>query len=177
MVKAGLVVGGLVFLLLFLIVVDLGVNAGRIHYGVSVAGRDLGGKTRSQATEILEARSKEISLQPILLTAEGLNVGIDADGLGWEPNVPATRRIAYDVGRRNAPFGAVADRVGCWLWGKRVDFVGKWDRETLKEKFDEWDKRLTALGKPLDREKLRTILAEAIARGETGPYEFPVEDP
>lgn len=35
--------GALVGVLLYLLIVDLGVTAGRIHYGVSVSGFDVGG--------------------------------------------------------------------------------------------------------------------------------------
>ena len=175
--KIGLAFGALVAFLLFLIVVDLGVNAGRIHYGVSVAGVDLGGMTRVEATRELTAKAKELDEQVILLTAEGLNDGIQPSQLGWEPKVPITVRNAYDVGREDAPFGALSDRVGSWLWGTKVDLSGSFDRELLHDQIVEWDERLSGFGRPIDRQALRALLRKAVAEGDTGPFDFPVREP
>jgi hypothetical protein len=174
--KVGVAVGGVIFFLLFLIVVDLGVNAGRIHYGVSVEGVDLGGMTRREAIAELEEHVDEIEEdRVILLTAEGLNVGVQPKQLGWSFNPRATVRGAYEVGREDAPFGALSDRIASWLWGTRVDLRGPLVEETLQDKIDEWDERLSGLGRPLDREALETLLKQAIADGDEGPHEFPLE--
>lgn len=174
MAKVGVAIGGVIAFLLFLIVVDLGVNAGRVHYGVSVTGVDLGGKTRVEAIEALRERKGDIEGQVILLTAEGLNLGIQPSQLGWDPNVRATVRDAYDVGREDAPFGALADRVASWLWGSKVPFRGGVNPSKMNRRLAEWDERLTALGTPLDKPALRDLLRDAIAEGRTGPFEFPV---
>ena len=173
--KVGVAVGGVLAFLLFLIVVDLGVNAGRIHYGVSVEGVDLGGMTRREAIAELEGHVDEIEERVILLTAEGLNVGVQPDQLGWTFNPRSTVRYAYDVGRDDAPFGALSDRIASWLWGTRVDLRGPLDEAVLERKIDEWDKRLSGLGRPIDKEALEELLREAIADGDEGPFEFPLE--
>lgn len=173
--KIGVVVAAVVGVLLFLIVVDLGVNAGRIHYGVSVAEVDVGGMSRAEAVGPLRVRGRAIRNEPLLLTAEGLNVGIPPRCLGWIPAVRASVGDAYDVGRKNAPFGALSDRVGSWLWGTRVDFKGIWAGKLLDVYMDEWDARLSSLGEPLDRERLTNVLRDAVAQGEVGPFEFPRE--
>ena len=173
--KVGVAVGGVIAFLLFLIVVDLGVNAGRIHYGVSVEGVDLGGLTKREAIAELEEHHDQIEERVILLTAEGLNVGVQPDQLGWTFNPRATVREAYDVGRDDAPFGALSDRIASWLWGTRVDLRGPLDEDVLEGKIDEWDERLSGLGRPVDRTALEALLKEAIADGDEGPYEFPLE--
>ena len=166
----------MVALVLFLIVVDLGVNAGRIHYGVSVTGVDLGGMTRREATRELRERRKEINDQVILLTAQGLNVGVQPRCFGWRPNVRATVRVAFDVGRRDGPFGALADRVSSWLWGTKIEFQGGLRADFLEYQVEGWDERLSPLGSPVDRDALRRLLEEAVAEGDTGPFEFPLEE-
>jgi hypothetical protein len=173
--KAGIAVGGIIALALFLIVVDLGVNAGRIHYGVSVEGVDLGGMTRREAIGELETRKDEIEERVIHLTAVGLNVGVQPKQLGWRFNPRGTVRAAYDVGRSDAPFGALSDRIASWLWGTKVGFRGALDEATFHERIDGWDERLSGLGTPLDRDALEAILREAIAKGDPGPYRFPLE--
>lgn len=173
--KVGVLTAAVLGLLLFLIVVDLGVNAGRIHYGVSVAQIDVGGMSRAEAVGPLRRRGRAIQNEPLLLTAEGLNVGIPPRCLGWRPAVRESVRDAYDVGRTNAPFGALGDRVGSWLWGIRVDFDGTWSDQLLDVYMDEWDERLSTLGEPLDRDRLTRILREAVAEGDAGPFEFPRE--
>lgn len=175
--KSGVAVGGVIAFALFLIVVDLGVNAGRIHYGVSVEGVDLGGLTRREAIGELEGHVADLEEDLVIqLTAEGLNVGITPERLGWSYNPRTTVRAAYNVGRDDAPFGALSDRIGSWLWGTKVDFRGRFvDEGTLEELFDEWDERLSGFGDPLDRDALEALIREAIAEGDPGPFEFPRE--
>jgi hypothetical protein len=174
--KVGVGIGALVALVLFAIVVDLGVNAGRIHYGVSVDGVDLGGLTRREAIGELEDRSEDLAADNvILLTAVGLNVGVRPDQLGWTFNPRGTVRYAYSVGRTDAPFGALSDRVGSWLWGTKVDLRGTWDDLVLRRKIDEWDERLSGLGRPIDRDALEALIRKAVADGDPGPHEIPLE--
>ncbi|MCA1704987.1 MAG: hypothetical protein LC808_17680, partial [Actinobacteria bacterium] len=63
----------LVGLLLYLLLVDLGVNAGRVHYGVTVGGYDVGGHTYPETFELLRERGKELEKAPIVLGAEGFD--------------------------------------------------------------------------------------------------------
>src|SRR5688500_8733467 len=97
--KILMAIAALVGLVAFLIVVDLGINAGRIHYGVSVSGADVGGLTRSEALEKLTARAEEIGETPISLLAQGLNVAVPPSCLSWQPFVRGTVQRAYRIGR------------------------------------------------------------------------------
>jgi hypothetical protein len=174
--KAGIAVGGVIAFALFLVVVDLGVNAGRIHYGVSVSDIDLGGMTRREAITELEEHVDELEDERVIrLTAVGLNVGVQPSRLGWSFNPRTTVRAAYDVGRDDAPFGALSDRIASWLWGTKVDLRGRLVEPTLQGQIDEWDERLSGLGTPVDREALEALLKKALAEGDAGPYEFPLE--
>jgi hypothetical protein len=159
----------------FLVVVDLGVNAGRIHYGVSVSGVDLGGLTDVEATEKLrrEARKVENDLV-ILLTAVGLNVPVTPKQLGWRPRLDETVERAHRVGRDDAPFGALSDRAASWLWGVKLHWAGATQPKKVYGLIRSWERQIESVGNVLDRDRLRAILRRAIRTGDGGPYEFPV---
>lgn len=173
--KLGIVVALVFGLLAFLVIVDLGVNAGRIHYGVSASGIDIGGLTRAEAVKALRTRSQEVDEMVIHLTAEGLNVGITPRCLGWSPRIHITVGVAYDIGRENVPFGALADRASAWLWGHKVGVRGRLARGLMRTSIDAWDEQLTALGAPIHRRRLRDLLERAISTADPGPYEFPTK--
>ena len=48
----------------YAVIVDLGVNAGRIHHGVSVDGVDVGGLSEVEAVQVLAARADELRAGP-----------------------------------------------------------------------------------------------------------------
>ena len=172
--KIGLGIGVALAIFAYLIVVDVGLSAGKIHHGVSVSGVDLGGLTEAEALDRLEKRSDESADAPILLLAPGHNIAVQPSELNWDGAPRLTAREALRVGRDDAPFGAVADRISAWLWGVKLTFIGRPERKT----FLQWVRKQAAVlecyGFVLDRYKLRRLVIDAARRGETGPFDFPV---
>ena len=166
----------LVGLLAFFVVVDLGVNAGRIHYGISVSGVDVGGLTDVEAREKLRKASRAVEQDlVIILTSVGLNVPVTPAQLGWRARLDETVERAHRVGRDDAPFGALSDRVASWLWGVKLHWAGAMQPKKVYGLIRAWEKQIEALGNTLDRDRLRRIIRRAIRTGDPGPYEFPFE--
>ena len=162
--------------LAYLIVVDVGISAGKIHHGVSVSGVDVGGLTEAEALDRLEKKSDEIADAPIRLLAPGYNIAIQPRELDWDGAPRLTAREALRVGRDDVPFGAVSDRISAWLWGVKLDFVGRPERKTFLKWVRKQADVLECYGFKLDRFKLRRLIIDAERRGETGPFDFPVTE-
>jgi vancomycin resistance protein YoaR len=106
------------FIMLLIVLAALGIGLGiyssshqnRIYDGVSVAGVELGGKTRSQARALLEPALAEFMAQPITLTSEGNSFTIDPAASGIAFDVDATVERAFSYGRS----GNVVARFARW---------------------------------------------------------------
>ena len=174
--KIGLALAVALAIFAYLILVDVGISAGKIHHGVSVSGVDVGGLTEAEALDRLEKKSDEIAVAPILLLAPGYNIGVKPDQLNWDGAPRLTARAALRVGRDDVPFGAVADRISAWLWGVQLEFVGRPERKTFLQWVKKQGDALECYGFKLDRFKLRRLIIDAARRGETGPFDFPVTE-
>lgn len=82
----------------------------RIYGGISVAGVDLGGKTRSQARALLAPALEEYLAQPVVLTSEGGEFAIEPAASGLAFDLDATVERAFSYGRS----GNVASRFARW---------------------------------------------------------------
>src|SRR3712207_6291927 len=123
--RIALVLAVLAAVAAYVVVVDLGVNAGRIHYGVEIRrGLDVGGMTPSEADELLKERAKLMLEDDILLGGQGVSVRFypqqpesAADEVlvaGWAPRRGETIEHAMAVGREGGPFGALGERWNAW---------------------------------------------------------------
>jgi hypothetical protein len=126
-VAAKLTLGTLaaVALISYLAVVDLGMNAGLIHYGVSVGHVDIGRMTNSEAMEAIEVAGAEMSAEPIVFGGGGLPLysWLPAE-LGWQPRASLMVERASSVGRRNSLTTSISERVRSYLGGLTV----RWER-------------------------------------------------
>ena len=174
--KIGLSIGVALASFAYLILVDVGISAGKIHHGVSVSGVDVGGLTEAQALDRLKEKSEEIADAPILLLAPGYNIAVQPGELNWDGAPRLTAREAMQVGRDDAPFGAVTDRISAWLWGVKLTFVGRPERKTFRQWVKKQVHALDCHGFVLKRRQLRRIVVDAARRGETGPFDFPVRE-
>lgn len=179
MAKFLLVVGLVVGALGYLVVVDLGVNAGRIHYGVSVEKVDVGGLTAPEAVELLTERGEALK-QAFEFSAPGVSCTVVPGRLGWGPQPSDTMRAALAVGRADAPFGALIDRIRSWVGGVRVGWAGAVNPHKVYAFLNDCEDRTAAQGLELDRDTLRYELKRAIVtwpRPAPPLFRLPLERP
>lgn len=118
-----LVVGAALYLLL----IDLGVNAGRIHYGVNVDGFEVGGRTFTEAVELLRKHGRELQDTPMVYRVGDYGCPITPKELGWGPQPHDTAEAAMAVGRPLRSFDSIGERVDAWLGGVRVHWADSAD--------------------------------------------------
>lgn len=173
--KTLLVLGGLAGVLIYLLIVDLGVNAGRIHYGVSVSDVDLGGMTGQEAVRTLNQRRSLLRREAFCFEGPNFNSCATPAQLGWSPDVDAIVDEALQVGREDAPFGALADRVRAWIQGVKV----RWNTTPRPYKVtrlvDDWEQQLVREGHRVKRYKLRLRIKRAILTYPRHPFRIPLE--
>lgn len=168
-----LIVVAVVVFLGYLLVVELGINAGRIHHGVTVRGGvNVGGMTRAEAFEALEDQAQAMLADDIVLGGQGVHVrfyprlpeGASEDRLqaSWSPQRAATVEAAMAVGREDAPFGALIDRVRAWFGGVRVPWQGKARSPSVTKIIDKVERLGAKDGLVLDRPELRLKIRRAL---------------
>jgi vancomycin resistance protein YoaR len=106
--------GGLLFLLLAGWAVDTSVNGGRVSRNVTVAGRDVGGFSRSRVAATVEDLSAAYVTTPVRIEpSDGSGFTVAPADLGLEVRRNATVQAVMDVGRD----GSALSRFGSWLSG------------------------------------------------------------
>lgn len=170
-----LLVVGLIGALGYVLLVDLGVSAGRIHHGVTVAGVDLGGLTASEAVTRLQQRAREIKDAPIVLTGGGMELSLFPTELEWRPRPDRSAARAMRVGRDDAPFGALVDRTRAWFGGIDLDWAGRADPKLVLEVVDEVEQRVAEMGRRLNRGLLRFRIRNAITTWPREAVDIPFE--
>lgn len=160
----------------YVVIVDLGVNAGRIHHGVEVRGVDVGGLTREEATEVLDDHGRRLLAAPVLFVREGFECEFLPPELGWEPRPFETAVAAFRIGRGEAPLRALAARARAWFQDVQVDWTGRLDPPAVRDFLDECEERATALGYEMRRYRLRTRLMRAITAWPDRIFNVPVAE-
>src|ERR671914_593287 len=95
----------------YLVVADLGINAGLIHYGVQVGHVDVGRMTDTEATRTIEDAGAEMAASPIVFTADGLpTYSWLPEELGWQPRATLITERALKVGRRRVLTQSISER-------------------------------------------------------------------
>jgi hypothetical protein len=118
--KVLLTASALVGLGLFLVIVDLGIDAGRIHYGVRIDHLNLGGLTELQALDVLNRRADEMRRAPIVFRKKGATCTFLPVDVGWTPEVHRALGEAMAVGRRGAIIEAAGERLDAWFGSVQV---------------------------------------------------------
>jgi hypothetical protein len=160
--KTFIAVGVAFAVAIFLVIVDLGVNAGRIHYGVSVERIDVGGLTGPEAVDRLREHGLRLKSTAITFSAPGASCSFIPGQLGWGPQPADTTKLALAVGREGVPFSALADRVRAWFGGVKVGWAGSTDKEEVDEFLAECEKSAGGQGLVIDRAQLRYRVRRAI---------------
>lgn len=159
----------------WVILLDLGINAGRIHYGVHVRGTQVGGMTVEEAQAVLRERGRELRYEPVVLSAEGMECSFIPDEVGWGPKPKATAEAAREVGFTGGIRNALGDRVTAWFGGVRVGWAGGPKFWKVTPLIDECEKQAEALHLELDRYKLRRMMRRAIVTWPRRIFQIPVE--
>ena len=175
--KALIAVVLLVGFVVWVVLLDYGINAGRIHYGVNVRGVDVGGLTLEEAMDVLQERGEELRYEPVVFSAEGMECSFIPDQVGWGPKPKSTAEEARDVGFEGGIVASLGDRARAWLSGVRIDWAGRPLHWKVTPLIDECEKQATALGLELNRYKLRRRMARAIVTWPRKIFAIPVEAP
>ncbi len=162
-------------LALYLVVLDLGVNAGRVHHGVSVPGLDLGGMTEAEAIPKLEDLGSQLRDAPIVFTTPGFDCRLAPRQLGWGPQPFDTFRTAMRVGRSGGALISLRDRTRAWFGGREVGWAGSLRTAAVERWLDDCEELAAGMGVAIDREGLRKELQRLV---ETWPrdqvYDLPL---
>jgi hypothetical protein len=141
---------------LYLVILDLGVSAGRVHHGVEISGLDLGGLTEREAAAALTARAEEMRATPVVFfRGPGIRLSLSPKDVRWKPLPEDTARAAMRIGRERAPLGALVDRVAGWLRGVRLDWVGHAAPGKVSRYVDRVEGVMGNVGLQLDRARFR----------------------
>lgn len=168
---------GLLGLAAYLVVVDLGISAGRVHHGVSVtdnAGLDLGGLTREEATALLEERELELERAPVFFTREGFECEFLPTEMGWDGRPFETAVAAFRIGRGESPLRALGTRIKAWLNGVRIDWTADLDADAVGRFIDDCEVQASALGYDVRRYRFRKKIARAITTWPRRAFNIPV---
>jgi hypothetical protein len=173
--KIGLGLATLLGVVVYLVIVDYGINAGRIHRGVDVRGVDVGGLTTTEAADLLTERGTELEETPVIFTKEGLSCNFMPNELGWEARPFDTAVAAYRIGRGRSWLGALGTRVKAWVAGVTVDWLDEPDPEAVTRLIDLCERNARGVGYELKRYRLRQKIREAIRMWPRQPVNIPVE--
>jgi hypothetical protein len=158
----------------FLVVADMGVNAGLIHYGVRVGHIDVGGMSPTEAERVIGEVGEEMQFAPIVFSAEGLGPYTwTPDELGWEPRKLDLTQRAMNVGRRSDVFLSFGDRVKCWFKGIKI----RWERPNrgaVRREVREVADEAELVGLTVDKAKMQFLIRKATWDWPRDPvYEIP----
>jgi hypothetical protein len=164
---------GVVTLFAYLVVVDLGMHAGRVHRGVEVAGLDIGGLTELDAFEALRERQELLEEIPLVFIATGFDCRTMPGDLGWDPKPFNTAQAAMEIGREGVLDG-LRERIDAWIDGARVRWVDSLDASEVDEFLDYCERNALVVNAEVNRPKLRYRIRRAIVTYPRGPLDFEV---
>jgi hypothetical protein len=189
--KFMLISAGLLALLAWLLIVEFGVNAGKVHYGVELRGDlNVGGMTRSELRGVLKERAEEMFFEPVVLGAEGIGpINVyprtptfeiakdEVRAVNWNPRYIETIDALMAVGRKNGPLAALSDRFDAYFGGVKVPWQGAPAAYKVTERvIDPIEELGEKEGLTLDRDVLRVKLRQALNEWPRQPfYRIPFE--
>lgn len=163
-------------LVAWLIVLDFGVNAGRIHRGVQVGDVDIGGSSEVEAFRELNARAQLLLEKPNVFTAENVQCSFYAEELGWGPQVASTVDRAYAIGREGGFLGNLWERFEGWSGEHHVGWAGRANARKVGTFIAQCDKQAEAFGVQIDRPRMRFLVKRAIVTFPEKIFEIPLEE-
>jgi hypothetical protein len=159
----------------YLVVLDLGINAGRIHRGVSVGDVDIGGMTQAEAVEFLTEVGRDMRNTSITFTTGDVEFEVLPADLKWWPYAEDMARKAMEVGRKGGVLNATSQRWRAWVSGISV----KWRRarrRQVEQQIEEMSSELASQGYELDEQEMFRVLRHAIRQWpRRDAYAIPLE--
>ncbi len=172
--KAVIVVVLLLAGLVYLLLVEVAVSAGRVHHGVNVQGFDIGGLNQQEAVDALRERGDEMKQTPMIFTTEGFDCRFTPEQLGWGPQPADTAAAAMEVGREGFPLEALAERWRAWTSGVTIDWEGSTIPARVGRELNRCEEASEGLGIEIDRPRLRYLIKQNIAKWPREPVEIPL---
>lgn len=182
---------GILGVLAWLVIVELGINAGKVHYGVELRGDlEVGGMSRPQVRPLLKERAEEMFNEPVVLGAENIGpISVyprppsfetdkdDVRAVDWNPRYGLTIDALMAVGRRNGPVEAISDRFNAYFGGVKVPWQGAPSAFKVTARvIDPIEKLAEKEGLTVDRDELRVKLRQALNEWPRQPfYRIPFE--
>jgi len=159
---------GVVGIFSFVVIADLGINAGLIHYGVKIGHLDVGGMSPVAAERLVQEVGREVASTPIVFRGGSLGTySWTPSDLGWEPRTFEMTERAMKVGRRGNVFRSFGDRLRSWAGGIQIRW-GAPSRNMI---------RLLALAvaEEAERQGLAVDQAELQSRMRAATWDWPRE--
>ncbi|MGI8407042.1 MAG: hypothetical protein ACR2L3_00820 [Actinomycetota bacterium] len=163
-------------LLVWAVIVDLGVHAGRIHQGVWAGGVDVGGMTEVDAFRALTDRGEILLAHAKIFTAENVQCDFYPEELGWGPQVSSTVDEAYSIGRVGGPVSALWARANAWVKGHQVKWAGQADPRKVGRFVANCVMEAEGVGVTINRARLRFRVRVAMTTYPKGIFKIPLED-
>ena len=120
-------VGTIVAVVVLAILVDSVVYYNKVHSGVSVAGIDLGGQTKTEATASLQAVIDKAQNAPITLTAGGKTWTLMPSDVGATMDVEGAVKAAMAVSREHNFFTDLGTRWNLYFGKRDLPLTGSID--------------------------------------------------
>jgi hypothetical protein len=160
-------------LVLFLAIVDLGVNAGRIHYGVRVDRLKLGGLTEGEALDLLEQRGNLMLQTPIKFVSGSAECSFLPFDVGWTPDAHRTVSAALEVGREGSLLHAAHQRIKAWFGGVKIQWPDRPNKHRVGAILDQCERTSRAAGVVLARHKMRVEIRHALRTWPRPTFHIP----
>src|SRR5918996_589077 len=173
--KTLLVAGAVVGTLIFLLIVEFGFSAGRVHPGVTVGGHDVGGLTFTELQDELARRAEILNNEPVCFVRDVLRFCISPTDVEWRPEARATADLAYQVGRADSLWGALGERTRAWVGGVNVQWEGGPNAARVGRWLDRWERILAARDLELKRGIMRYRIRRAIITYPRQTFRIPVQ--
>jgi hypothetical protein len=160
----------LIAVLAYLVILDLGLFAGKVHRGVAVEGHDVGGLSFPELVDTLERRRVELLGREILFVTDGFTDTVTGADVGWNPQPFDTARVTYEVGRTGV-MDSARDRLRGWFGEIHVPWEGGVRSNLVSKLIARWEREA---GITVDDEVAREVIRNAIATGTGDRYEIPL---
>jgi hypothetical protein len=163
-------------ILAFLVIAELGINAGLIHYGVKIGHLDVGGMSPVAAERLLDRVGKEMESAPVVFRGGALGTySWLPSELGWEPRKFEMSQQAMNVGRKGNLLRSLSDRIKSWTQGVELHWAPP-SRDHVDELADTVAQEAEERGFKVDLAELKARMLQATWDWPRKPfYEIPFE--